>query len=210
MNEQVNLIDSLKRYKRYLWIFIIVVLLVFIGGSLLIIFLPAEEKYISSSKFEVINGENTYNLYLGVYHKITTFDDVASVLRSNEVLREVIKENNLTININELRQSIDLYQESEHIYTLEFISTNEKKGEEVNLSIINNYLETIESRMDNDNKQLFDIKILQDPISRIMDKRIAVKMLAAFLFSVFCGIILNSGIIFIKKCIYSFSAKQKR
>ncbi|MBE3092215.1 MAG: hypothetical protein IMZ60_04875 [Actinobacteria bacterium] len=210
MNHQINLIDSLRKYKRYLWIFIAVVLLVFIGGLLLIKFLPVEEKFISSSKFEVVNGENTYNLYLGVYHRITAFEDVASVLRSNELLREVIKENNLTIDMNEFRQNIDLYQEAEHIYTLELVNMDKEEGEAVNLSIINNYLKIIESRMDNDNRGLFDVKVLQDPVSKIMDKRIAIRMMAAFLFSIFCGIIINSGIIFIKRCIDSFSIRQKK
>jgi len=209
MNHQINLIDSFRKYKRYLWIFIITVLLVFIGGSLLIKFLPGEEKYTSYSEFEVINGEITLNLYLGVYHRITAFEDVASVLRSNEVLREVIKENSLAIDIDEFRQDIDLYQESEHIYNLELFDMDKEEGEVVNLSIINNYLKIIESRMDNDNKELFDVKVLQNPVSKIMDKRIAVKMLAAFLFSIFCGIILVSVIVFIKICIRSFGARRK-
>jgi len=210
MDRQVNLLDSLKKYKKYLWIFIAVVLIVFISGLMFIKLLPFEEKFISSSKFEVINGENTYNLYLGVYHRITTFDDVASVLRSNEVLREVIKENDIIVDINEFRQSINLYQESKYVYILEFIYSDKREGEAVNLSIINNYLEIIESRMDNDNSGLFDVKVLQGPVSRVMDKRIAMKVLAAFLFSIFCGIIINSGIIFIKRCIDSFSIKQKK
>lgn len=210
MDRQVNLIDSLKKYKKYLWIFIAVVLIVFISGLMFIKLLPVEEKFISSSKFEVINGENTYNLYLGVYHRITTFDDVASVLRSNEVLREVIKENDIIVDINEFRQNIDLYQESKYVYILEFIHSDKREGEAVNLSIINNYLKIIESRMDNDNRELFDVKVLQDPISKIMDKRIVIKILAAFLFSIFCGIIISSGIIFIKRCIDSFSIRQKK
>lgn len=210
MNQRIDLVDSFKKNKRYFWIFAASVLMVFICGLLLIRFLPIEEKYISSSRFEVINGENTYNLYLGVYHRITTLDDVASVLRSNEVLREVIKENNLDSDINDLRQDIDLYQESKYVYVLEFIYLDKMKGDVINLSIISNYLKVIESRMDNDNRQLFDVKVLQRPISRVMDKRIALKVVAAFLFSIFCGIILNSGIIFINKCIHIFSVKRKR
>lgn len=210
MDRQVNLIDLLKKYKKYLWIFIVIVLIVFISGLMFIKLLPVEEKFVSSSKFEVINGENTYNLYLGVYHRITTFDDVASVLRSNEALREVIKKNDLIVDINEFRQNIDLYQESKYVYILEFIYPDKIEGEAVNLSIINNYLKIIESRMDNDNKQLFDVKVLQNPVSRIMSTRIVIKTLAAFLFSLFCGIIVCLGIIFTKRCIGSFSVKLKK
>lgn len=210
MDQQVNLIDSLKKYKRYLWIFIAVVLIVFIGGLMLVKLLPVEEKFVSSSKFEVINGENTYNLYLGVYHRITTFDDVASVLRSNEVLREVIKENDLIVDINEFRQNIDLYQEGKYVYILEFIYPDKIEGEVINLSIINNYLKIIEGRMDNDNKQLFDVKVLQNPVSRVTSTRMVIKMLAAFLFSLFCGIIVVSGIIIIKKGVSSFGVKFRK
>ncbi|GAI01718.1 unnamed protein product, partial [marine sediment metagenome] len=58
-----------------------------------------------------------------------------------------------------------------------FIHPDKIEGEAVNLSIINNYLKIIESRMDNDNKQLFDVKVLQNPVSRIMSTRIVIKML---------------------------------
>ena len=194
MRREINLIDSFKRYRKYLWIFIGVFLVVFIGGILFINVIPGEEKYISSSKFEVINGENAINLYQGVYHRITTFRDVASTLRSNEVLREVIKDTGLAIDLDKLRQDIDLYQESKYVYILEFVFSDKILGEETNLSIIDNYLEVIESRMDDDNRELFDVKVIQDPVSKMISSRRLYKTAAVFLFSIFCAIIVVSVI----------------
>jgi len=199
MSQKIDLIDSFRRYKKYLWIFIGIFLVVFAGGIVFTEVYKGEERYISSSKFEVINGGDTFNLYQGVYHKITTFDDVASVLRSNEVLREVIRENNLITDINEFRQNIDLYQESKNVYILEFVFSDKILSEKINLSIIDNYLEIIESRMDNDNKELFDVKVIQYPASKVANSRILYKVAAAFLFGMFCAIIIVSGIEIIKK-----------
>ena len=199
MDLKINLISSLKTYKKYIWVFIPVFLFVFIGGLVFIKLNPDETKYISSSKFEIINGDITLNLYRGVYHHITTFDDMASVLRSNEVLREVIKENDIDTGLDDFRQNIDLYEDSKFVYILELIYPDKLEGEKINLSIINNYLEIIKSRLHPEHIELFDVKVLQNPVTRVMSSRIIYKIIAVFLFGIFCGIIIILGVEIIRR-----------
>ena len=189
MKDEIDLVKVIKNNRKIVWACIAVFITILIAGIFLIRVFPTEKNYISSSEFKIINGEESINLYQGVYHKITTFDDVASVLRSNEVLVEVIRENNIDIPLKDFRQDIDIYEIGDMLFKLELIFPDKTKGEKINLSLIHAYLELIESRMDNDNKELFDIEILRHSDSREMGSRFIYKMIAVFLFGLFCVII---------------------
>ena len=189
MSGEIDLVKVIKDNRKVVWTCIAVFVTVLIAGIFLIRAFPVEKRYVSSSEFKIINGEESLNLYQGIYHRITTFDDVASVLRSNVVLNEVIEKNNIDILLKDFRQDIDLYETGEMSFMLEFIYPDIVEGEKINLSLIQAYLEIIESRMDNDNKELFDIEILRYPDSREMDSRFIYKMIAVFLFGLFCVII---------------------
>lgn len=189
MKNEIDLVKVIKNNRKIVWACIAVFIIVFITGIFLVRLLPEEMRYISSSEFEVINGEESLNLYQGVYHHITTFDDVASVLRSNEVLEKVIGENDIDILLKDFRQDIDLYEIGEMTFRLELIYPDKIGGEIINLALVHTYLELIESRMDNDNKDLFDIEIVEYPGSREMGSRFIYRMIAVFLFGLFCVII---------------------
>ena len=79
-NSNLNLIIIFKKNKIHIWIFLAVFILVFSGSIFYIKTHPDKTMYISQSEFKVINGEKTLNLYLGTYNRITTIDDVATVV----------------------------------------------------------------------------------------------------------------------------------
>ncbi len=190
MKDEIDLVKVIKNNRKIVWACIAVFITILIAGIFLIRVFPTEKNYISSSEFKIINGEESINLYQGVYHKITTFDDVASVLRSNEVLVEVIRENNIDIPLKDFRQDIDIYEIGDMLFKLELIYPDEVRGEKINLTLTGTYLEIIESRMDNDNKELFDVEILKYPDSREMGSRFIYRIIAVFLFGLFCVIII--------------------
>ena len=202
MEKGIDLKRYFKRNKIYLWIFIGVAIVVFISGLVFINKFPEEKKYVSRSRFEIVNGEKTLYLYLGIVNKITTLDDVASVLRSNDVLVKTMEEEDVYRSLEDFRQDIDLYREgNSNVYNLEYIYTEGINGGSINLSIINNYLTVIESRMVPESKELFDVKVLDYPKSNIMDQRTYYRVLSVFLFSIFCGIIVVSVIEIIKRAV---------
>lgn len=205
MSGEIDLVKVIKNNRKIVWICIVVFIVVIIAGVFFVRVLPGDMKYISSSEFKVINGEESLNLYLGVYHRITTFNDVVSALRSNEVLVKVIEENNIITPLKDFRQNIDLYEIGDMTFNLELIYSDRALGEKINLSLIHSYLDVIESRMDNDNKKIFDVEITGEPVSREMGSRNTYKMIAVFIFGLFCVII----IILITKIIRTFSRKQK-
>jgi len=207
-NSNLNLIIIFKKNKIHIWIFLAVFILVFSGSIFYIKTHPDKTMYISQSEFKVINGEKTLNLYLGTYNRITTIDDVATVVRSNEVLKKVIAENKFDINLALLRQSIDIYETSEMQFILQLIWSDEKQGEKINASIVENYLKEVENRMDNDNKALFDVKMVQVPDSGVLSQRTNFKILAAFVFGIFCGIIINLIIQLLEKIV--LKARRKK
>jgi capsular polysaccharide biosynthesis protein len=190
MKDEIDIKKSLKKNWLLVFICILIPILTTVAGFYIIRSIPREKKYISVSEFEVINGEESLNLYQGVYHRITTFEDVASVLRSNEVLEEVMRDNNIDITLREFRRSIDLYETGDMVFRLEILHGDKENGEKVNLSVIENYLTIIESRMDNDNKALFDVKIVSSPVLHEASTGIFYKLFAAFLFGFFCVIII--------------------
>jgi len=196
-------IFDLKKYLRknrpYIWVFIAVFLVAQIGSALFVITRDQVKKFVASSQFEVINGDKTYNLYQGTYHKITTFDDVASVVRSNEVIREVIEENDIDKDLARVRESIDIYEVGDMVFQLDLIWDDKDKAGPINTSIVKNYLKIIESRMDDDNSELFDVNITEQTDTYEMGSRLLVRILASFLFSIFCGIIIVLGIDLIKR-----------
>jgi len=209
MKSEINLIESFGRYKKYVWVFILVFIVVFIAGAIFIKLHPEETKYISRSKFEIINGENILYLYQGVYRRITTFDDMASVLRSNEVLNEVVTANDIDTSLNEFRQNIDLYENSSNIYTLEFLYPDKSKGEEINLSLIDSYFNSIYTRLHPEHVDLFDVEVLQQPESRVISSRVVNKIVSVLLFSIFCGIMGIIIIEVIKRVTKRFKNKYK-
>jgi capsular polysaccharide biosynthesis protein len=207
-NSNLNLIIIFKKNKIHIWIFLAVFILVSGGSIFYIKTHPDQTMYVSQSEFKVINGEKTLNLYLGTYNRITTIDDVATVLRSNEVLNKVIAENKFDVNLALLRQNIDIYETSEMQFILRLIWPDEKQGEKINASIVENYLIEIENRMDNDNKALFDVKMVQVPHSGVLGQRTNFKILAAFVFGIFCGIIINLIIQLLEKIVLKARSKK--
>lgn len=189
----------LKAHRLYIWVFLAVFLAVQVGSAVFVITREHEERFIATSWFEVINGDMTINLYQGTYHKITTFDDVASVVRSNEVIRQVLDQTSLDEPIERIRESIDMYEVGEMVFQLDIIWPDEDQAKIINRSMIDNYLKVIEGRMDRDNSQLFDVRMLGDVSTIVMGKRLPAKLLSSFLFSIFCGIIIILGIDIIKK-----------
>jgi len=210
MEQEINLLGLVKENKKIMCSILIIFLIIFLIGIFFLKNNPGVDKYISSLEFEIINGENTVNFYQGIYHRITTFDDVASVLRSNDVLKRVINENNLNVKVGDLRKNIDLYEIGNNIYRLDFIYSNKNQGEKINISIIQNYLRVIESRMDNDNKALFDVQILKNPESAKVGSRFLYKIIAIFLFSLFCIIILLLILMIIKRVIVKGKYEKKK
>lgn len=191
--------NYLKKNRLYVWVFIIVFLIAQAGSLVFVITREPARQYVASSWFEVINGDKTINLYRGTYHKITTFEDVASVIRSNEVIREVIRDNSLDSSIENIRENIDIYEVGEMVFQLDLLWGQEEMAKTINRSIIEKYLSVIESRMDDDNSELFDVRIVGDVNTYPMGERTGARLFSSFLFSIFCGIIIILGIDFAKK-----------
>jgi len=207
-NYNPDRIAVFKKNKIYIWIFLAVFIFVFAGSIFYIKTHPDKTMYVSQSEFEVVNGEETLNLYMGTYYRITTIDDVATVVRSNEVLGKVIEENELDISLALLRRNIDIYEISEMKFILQVIWPDEKRSEKINASIVDNYFKEIENRMDNDNKALFDVKIIKAPESGILSQRTNYKILAAFIFGIFCGIIIDLIIQLLKRIVSKARSKK--
>lgn len=189
-NFYIDIKKIIKSNKVFFFVFIYLIILTFIFFILYFNFRAEDKNYISESKFEVINGDKTLNLYQGTYHRITTYDDVATIIRSNQVLELVIFENNLNVELPIVRSSIDLYEVSNMKFILKVTWPDSNQANKINLSLIKNYLKVIEDRMDNDNKSLFDVKILESPFSYYAGNRIYNKLLSAFLFSIFISTII--------------------